>query len=758
MFDLKKYKSDVLNAALDYVRSGRRVIPFYSIDFETKQCTCGNAQCTRPGKHPVLNNVFQSAFHTEQAVLDFFNPEKTEHYNIACITGEIDCVVDIDRGVGKEGARHWEKILKTHNFGADFETLTCRTGGGGLHVHFKAERLFNKSGDNFFAKNIDFKANNAHVIMPPSLHQSGNHYEWLNNGFLTSKLALLPVCLTNLGKSLPTKKQSEKNALSFEFDVKNYAELQKMLSFVNKQDDRNWWLGVFWALSRASEQDVTCYEIACEWASCNFSQNASDLQKQQEEYFNQAPKRKNGWSVDTIVFEAVKNGYIAPKGLVGNAITADAFVYSCEENRFIYLPTGALWQTDAVNSRVSWVKNENFKKATDFIKATRAATSTCYLPAGEKLLEGVNFIDGGFKKNAGALCFNFYNPPKLQDGNAENAEPFILHVKNLMPKQSECGKYDYDQFLDYMAHRVQKPDEKPRFALLIAGEQGNGKDTAINFCVDAIGTQNVKNIHPTMLKESFKPWLKCVLLRINEIGDLGEQSKWEFAESIKNLVAGSPDVLDLNEKNKQQKQIVNYFGTILTTNHLKAGRVHLPRDDRRYDVIDTATHEEMGNADKSKRQRYFDNLHAWFINGGVWDVADFLMKRDLSRFNCNFARMTEAKQIAMDDSNEPDEWFIAALEFYAIQTLCGGIEGVLCFSRHQLKKLCTSKNLCNDKTFEMRFKLNIARAGYVRINNSNKNRWRIGGEYHYLFKPILTNELESIDWFKTHYSKFCAEW
>ena len=65
----------------------------------------------------------------------------------------------------------------------------------------------------------------------------------------------------------------------------------------------------------------------------------------------------------------------------------------------------------------------------------------------------------------------------------------------------------------------------------------------------------------------------------------------------------------------KQYEVKMYCGVIITTNHLHSG-IYIPEDDRRYDVIDSATKAEMGLTSDGAALEYFEKLWDWFHNGG----------------------------------------------------------------------------------------------------------------------------------------------
>jgi hypothetical protein len=81
------------------------------------------------------------------------------------------------------------------------KTRRARSGGGGEHIYFRlpagvAVKNDNKGG---LGTGLDIKAKGGYTLAPPSLHESGNRYTWLDNipaveppGWLIEKLQQEP--------------------------------------------------------------------------------------------------------------------------------------------------------------------------------------------------------------------------------------------------------------------------------------------------------------------------------------------------------------------------------------------------------------------------------------------------------------------------------------------------------------------------------------------------------------------------------------
>lgn len=156
-----------LGYALDYARKGLHVFPCHSI--RNGKCSCGVEKCSNQGKHPRTINGFKDATTDEYKIIRYW--EENPDANIGCATGEISGIVVLDIDVKHNRSLKEFKIPPTP---------VVKTGGGGDHVFFKYPGSHIKSTNGqVFGNGVDVKADGGYVILAPSLHLSGNHYEWI---------------------------------------------------------------------------------------------------------------------------------------------------------------------------------------------------------------------------------------------------------------------------------------------------------------------------------------------------------------------------------------------------------------------------------------------------------------------------------------------------------------------------------------------------------------------------------------------------
>jgi hypothetical protein len=160
-----------LTAALRYARLGFRVHPVHSIDAGT--CTCGEADCSSPGKHPLTPHGCLDATDDETVIQGW--AEQAPTANVAIATGRASgvWVLDVDGAEGLEGLAELERTN-----GALSPTARARTGGGGEHLFFATSDGEVRCATGLGGLRIDVRGEHGYVVVPPSCHVSGEDYEW----------------------------------------------------------------------------------------------------------------------------------------------------------------------------------------------------------------------------------------------------------------------------------------------------------------------------------------------------------------------------------------------------------------------------------------------------------------------------------------------------------------------------------------------------------------------------------------------------
>ena len=82
-------------------------------------------------------------------------------------------VVDLD---GDQGRRTWEELVRQHG---PVVTLTSLTGSGGRHIFFLDPTGKGRSTTRRVGAGIDTRGRGGYVVLPPSIHPSGQTYGWV---------------------------------------------------------------------------------------------------------------------------------------------------------------------------------------------------------------------------------------------------------------------------------------------------------------------------------------------------------------------------------------------------------------------------------------------------------------------------------------------------------------------------------------------------------------------------------------------------
>lgn len=151
---------EMLLYALDYARRGFAVFPLKPHD-----------------KAPITVNGVNAATTDEAQIETWWR--KTPNANIGIATGQISggiCVIDMD--IDEESGKNGIRTLKDwqDRYGVIPPSATVRTGRGGLHYYFRAQKEVRNRVN--LLGGVDIRGDGGYVVAPPSVHSNGNKYEW----------------------------------------------------------------------------------------------------------------------------------------------------------------------------------------------------------------------------------------------------------------------------------------------------------------------------------------------------------------------------------------------------------------------------------------------------------------------------------------------------------------------------------------------------------------------------------------------------
>jgi hypothetical protein len=322
------------------------------------------------------------------------------------------------------------------------------------------------------------------------------------------------------------------------------------------------------------------------------------------------------------------------EGAGGARVSLSDFYAYMPTHNYIYTPAREHWPASSVNARVGLVLdtdadgkprlNEDgepqFIHANKWLDEHRPVEQMTWAPGEPLNIRDRLTSNGGWIEHRGASVFNLFRPPTLELGDPDKAGPWIDHLNKIYPDDS-------NHISLWFASRVQRPEVKINHALVLgSNDHGIGKDTLIEGPKRAVGHWNFNEASPQKLMGRFTGFLKCVILRVNEVRDLGETSRYQFYDHMKACTAAPPDMLLIDEKFRAEYHVLNCVGIVYTTNH-KTNGIYLPPEDRRHYVA----WSECKKGDFG--EDYWNGLWDFYNSGGDRHVAAYLRSLDLKEFD-----------------------------------------------------------------------------------------------------------------------------
>jgi hypothetical protein len=353
-----------------------------------------------------------------------------------------------------------------------------------------------------------------------------------------------------------------------------------------------------------------------------------------------------------------------------------------------------------------------------------------WCPGYPMLIKDRLVVSGGWIERADVTCFNQVRAPRIVPGDAAQAGPWREHVRKIYPD-------DADHITAWLAHRVQRPEEKINHALVLGGAQGIGKDTLLEPVKRAVGPWNFQDIIPSQLLGRFNAFAKAVVLRVNEAHDQGDAeriNRFNLYERIKLYSANPPDVLRIDEKHLREYYVFNVLGLLLTTNH-KTDGIYLPADDRRHYVAwSNLTKEDF-------TPEYWNGLWGWYFAGGFENVAAYLAGFDLSGFD---AKAPPPKTPAWFDivsaNSAPEDAELADV----VDAL--GDPDVLTVKQLTAAAGGTFAEWMLDRKNRRAIPHRLERCGYVAVRNPGNQRgeWKVNGARQIIYAKVTLSPAKAV--------------
>jgi hypothetical protein len=239
----------------------------------------------------------------------------------------------------------------------------------------------------------------------------------------------------------------------------------------------------------------------------------------------------------------------------------------------------------------------------------------------------------------------WHSPPWKVRSELKDPAPLLDHIRYLLDENNEA----IEHVLDFIAHLVQRPQERIAHALLLTSDaKGIGKSSLGKVICALVGERNSRVAQTKDLKGQFDGWIVGKL--VVQVDEVYEAGNWDLANKLKPLIT-EPRV-SVNVKYGPQMEIENFARLVLFSNH--GAPINIEEGDRRYFVF-------KSNA-QPRDDAYYEQLYE-FIDGrdGMDAVYTFFCKRDLSRFNA-FRRppLTVGKKEIIEDSVHPLRTYVFA--------------------------------------------------------------------------------------------------
>lgn len=157
---------------------GVRIVPLHHTESDGR-CTCGNVECSSPGKHPTVG-AWPTIATTDHAIIDewFDNNPKMNYGSMA---GAEVFIIDLDVKKGDDGYQTYAELMHLNKSDIANTAFSVFTPSGGMHLYTATDKAYSNSAKTTLGSGIDTRSGNGFVVGPGSTlfveDELGDFYE-----------------------------------------------------------------------------------------------------------------------------------------------------------------------------------------------------------------------------------------------------------------------------------------------------------------------------------------------------------------------------------------------------------------------------------------------------------------------------------------------------------------------------------------------------------------------------------------------------
>jgi len=540
------------------------------------------------------------------------NLKLKKNCNIGVAPGLNYIIVDVDVKGGYK-----ESLAKLKADGLP-PTFTVRTPSGGLHLYYRHPGGRVRSQANWMP-GIDIRGNGGQGVGPGSVID-GKYYEIA----IDKEIADLPGNIKlSLPIDIPASAEPVVTGLVTQAEPSPYSTLPERVI--------------------AGERDDVLFRYACSWRARNYTKenamilmwelyNRCDpdpidpftlpeaLSKVDRAYNEYNPTTATDW-INLVTEQGEIE--ISKEDIKKISDALKRFVFIEKLNRVADLtrhPKNAvLTLQEFLNSYANtYIDDKQMPRKWLSHPKRKTVVDVGYKPLGEKIF-----------KEYGGKYYNLYYGSGLTLPDVVDPEKIkvpLEHMKYMFPE-----KRDAMQFINWMAHTVQRPDIRIPWAPLIISSPGVGKGWIYLMLQSIVGRQNCALLGAEEFLENskFTEFMRGKIVCMDELRSSG---RINLVNKLKHLMTEVELAVNIKHGTKQQERV--YVNFICFSNYGDAAA--LTYDDRRFWV-----HRVPNDR---REPTYYKRLFGWLSTDGPAHWEKWLSLLDVSKFNPQEPPpMTEAK-------------------------------------------------------------------------------------------------------------------